>query len=105
METVTVFFGSDTPFEVQTLTDKLTGLVVSAAVVTANFTDKLTGAPIPGITNPVTLAPVSGQPGNYRFLIPDTATLTPGQRVLIETLVDAGGGLKGRREVLGVVEE
>jgi hypothetical protein len=105
MDTFELFVGSDTPFEVANLTDELTDAVLSAATVTANFFDRETGAPIAGITNPVTLSPIAGQPGGYRFLVPDTATLTPGQRVQAEILIDAGGGLKGRQERDGLVVE
>jgi len=103
-QTFTVFLGSDTPFEVREVTDALTAAVLAAAIVRASFTDEETAAAIPGITNPVTLAPVGGSPGDYRAILPDTATFVRGKRVLAVVTIDAGANLNDRREYLGIVE-
>lgn len=95
------FVGCDQWLYLNSLQDS-DGTAITTATVTAVVDDE-DGNPVSGIDNPLTLAHVAS--GNYRGLVPDTATLSEGARLTIEITADDGAGRKGFWVRKGIAHE
>lgn len=93
-------YGNDQLLQLLDLTDKLTELAVTTATVTAVIKDE-DDNPISGIPNPLTLTHAGS--GIYRGIVPDDATLSHGQRIIVEITADDGTDRKGFWKRGGVV--
>lgn len=63
-----------------------TNTLISNATVTGRVRET-NGGEITGVTFPVTLNPVAGQDGAYKYLLPDTAGIVLGKSYDIEVVV------------------
>jgi Ethanolamine utilization protein EutJ (predicted chaperonin) len=78
--------------EVAGLKNAVSGDVLTAATVTVSVKD-LDGVDVPGVSWPVTAT--GDGAGTYQATLPDTMSLTLGQKYRIDIDADAGGGLRG----------
>ena len=91
---------SDGFLELVTLTETLTGDAVESAAVTAVIQDA-GGDPVSGIDNPLTLIHDAG--GTYRGLIPDTASLEDGDRIIVVIAADDGPARRQTFKRTGII--
>jgi hypothetical protein len=98
--------GADNAIELRNLIDKTNAdaAVTSATVTLEVFRDEDTGIDIPGVTLPLSMPSVGGT-NTYRGNIPDTATLTDGQRVELEVRADDGAGRRRPFRRTAIVKE
>jgi hypothetical protein len=99
--------GADNSIELRDLIDKTNGdaAVTTATVTLEVFRDEDTGVDIPGVTLPLSM-PATGVGSNtYRGNIPDTATLTDGQRVELEVRADDGANRRRPFRKTAIVKE
>ena len=92
-QSIDIFQGSDTVLEVANLKNRLTGLLVTGATVTASVFDAA-GDAVSGAGNPITLAEVANFDGLYRGTLPDAAVLVIGDAGTIVYTASGGAGLQ-----------
>ena len=88
----TLFENTDMVMKIINLRNDITGVLQTGATITARILDSA-GAPVAGISDPVTFVEQVGFKGLYHGPIPDTATLANGDTGTILFVADVGAGL------------
>ena len=91
MSTVSeIYINSDNVVEALEVTNETTGEYINDATVTLSLVDQATGVEILSVA--LSYIPSSG--GGYRGVIPYTAVITFGQKLLAKLTIDGGAGLQ-----------